>query len=242
MRTTVIKASVAVCRLALLACALGTLCSMGARHSWVLELFSHFSMQYALLAFIAGVVFAVMKSKPFVILALMLVIINLFEIAPLYAPVDWEDGLQENRLRVVSFNVLSSNTGYEAAIDFIREADADVIALYEVDHRWKDAIQKAALPYSMSIVARMDNFGMAMLSRLPESEMTTQYLGNSEVPSMSLRARYKGLEIALLAIHPEPPMSAAYAESRNETLDLAGKWAQAQQTLSRKRRANWSSL
>lgn len=70
-------------------------------------------------------------------------------------------------VRLASANVLSTNTDYATFANWVRLTQPDVIAVLEVNAPWGAALEGlASYPYR-KIVAREDNFGIALLSKLP---------------------------------------------------------------------------
>jgi endonuclease/exonuclease/phosphatase (EEP) superfamily protein YafD len=123
------------------------------------------------------------------------------------------------RLRLAALNVHTANERTDLVLGFLRQADADVILLMEVDERWMAALAPLDADYPHQIAApREDNFGIELFSRLPLTNAQVLELGSAELPSLSANFNLGGREVLLLGTHPLPPGTAEYSRQRNEQL------------------------
>jgi len=123
------------------------------------------------------------------------------------------------RLRLVSLNVHTENEHRDLVLKFLQNADADVILLMEVNAAWMQALQPLRTNYAQVIAEpREDNFGIALLSRLPLTNSEVMELGRAGVPTIATTISVGGEPLFLLGTHPLPPGSATYARLRNEQL------------------------
>jgi endonuclease/exonuclease/phosphatase (EEP) superfamily protein YafD len=123
-----------------------------------------------------------------------------------------------HRLRIVSFNVLGRNPSHEAVLDFLREQQADIVLLMEVQPAWAERLHELRNEYPhQHIVAREDNFGIALLSR-SECRIKTLDLGPAKVPSLAATFHADERPLTFIGTHPVPPGSAAGAALRNGQL------------------------
>lgn len=121
------------------------------------------------------------------------------------------------RLRLAAINVHTGNTRSDLVLEFLRNADADVILLMEVNEHWMDALEPLRIAYPNVIAEpREDNFGIALFSRLPLTNASVIELGPAEVPSIAANVRVGGQQVFLLGTHPLPPGSGEYARLRND--------------------------
>ena len=76
----------------------------------------------------------------------------------------------------------------------------------------------AAYPYSVSS-PRVDNFGIALFSKLPLIDpVVTSFGPDADVPSVQAKIAWQGKTLTFLGTHPVPPISPQYAQLRNEQL------------------------
>jgi endonuclease/exonuclease/phosphatase (EEP) superfamily protein YafD len=107
-------------------------------------------------------------------------------------------------LRVMTYNLLRHNVVPDGIIASIREADADVVALQELNIPVSRAIIAElgdAYPYRV-IDARMDKHGMGVLSRYPLRDTGERLPGSLwfGVPRL-LELNFQGTRVLLLNIH-----------------------------------------
>lgn len=112
--------------------------------------------------------------------------------------------VQSKSLSVLSVNVLSKNSDYQAFLSLVEAQQPDVIVALEVSPEWAESFHvfDAQYPYKL-IKASTDNFGIAVLSRKP-FEGRVYNLSNREIPY--IEADFDGW--VLYAAHPMPPHTA----------------------------------
>ena len=103
---------------------------------------------------------------------------------------------------------------------------ADVITIVEVDALWREALSSLE-EYELFAVPRPDNFGIAILSRLPISHAAAIELGSAGLPSIEAQLDWNGTTIDLLTTHPPPPVGADRTRQRNRQLLDIADWAAA---------------
>jgi endonuclease/exonuclease/phosphatase (EEP) superfamily protein YafD len=204
-----------------------TVCGFAARWWWRFDQVCHFRVQYFWMLTIAAAVLLAAKRTRLAQVAAAVAIVNLVVIVPVYWP-PWQPHIIGPSLRVVSFNLFSHNSQQHEVLTFLREQKADVVLLMEVSLAWADAIETLhdVYPYQ-HVVSRSDNFGIAMLSRLPWENVQTLELGSSGLPSIAADLADNGGNILILGTHPLPPGSRELTELRNEQLVAVAQFIRA---------------
>jgi endonuclease/exonuclease/phosphatase (EEP) superfamily protein YafD len=161
------------------------------------------------------------KRRRIVVLAALTLLLN----ALLIGRLSWHPEVSraavapDFALRVVSLNVLTSNQDTQAVLDYLTRADADVIFLMEVDQRWIAALQPLHAQYPHRILQpRADNFGVAMLSRIPWSRGDVVDVGPAGVPSVEIGMTHHGRDFVLIGTHTIPPVGPGHAAVRDHHL------------------------
>lgn len=205
---------------------------LGGLH-WRLDLLAHFRVQMAGVALALGLVAAAARAWRWAALAGGLLAGLLAGFVPYLGSAGAASG---PRLVLAHFNVLSSNTRYADVAAWISGSGADVVFVQEVDPEWATALARVPGYRVVEVVARADNFGLAVLA----SETTAaEILGVErapeigEVPALVVALRHAGRELAVLSVHTLPPVSATYAATRDAQLVAAAIWARAQQATGR---------
>lgn len=133
------------------------------------------------------------------------------------------------QVKVVSFNVLTSNPNHAGVLQWLQQSDADIIFLMEVDRIWAKALQPLLTTHPHHLIQpRSDNFGIALYSRLPAESMRIldsallplEHASESGLCTASIEARFKSSsrEWIFVGTHPVPPMGADYAAARDQQL------------------------
>lgn len=118
------------------------------------------------------------------------------------------------RLKLVQFNVYTANPAKRRAVEWLRAEQPDLIALEEVDSAWATELAELAPDYPYSVIEpREDNFGIALLSRLPlERARVVRPGGSAEIgplPSIVAELAPGGRRLRLAVTHPLPPLEEA---------------------------------
>lgn len=128
----------------------------------------------------------------------------------------------ENRIRLLSVNVLTPNRKSKRLLTFIEEEDPDIVIAVEADQWWQDQLDVLETRYPYTLKCPLDNlYGMLLYSRLPLTDPDIQYLVEDQVPSMhSLVNLPSGRQVQLHAIHPAPPSPTENEESTERDAEL----------------------
>ena len=130
---------------------------------------------------------------------------------------------QKGGVVIAHFNVLKKNIDHGSTIAQAINSDADLISFQEVDRKWADELSESLhckYPYS-KIVARSNNYGIAVFSKTPFNKVKVFYSGGD--PSIEGRVNVNGKEIHFIAIHARSPMPRYNYVLRNEQLLEVGE-------------------
>lgn len=192
---------------------------------WRFDLLANFRVQAALgLLGLVGVA-AAARIWRWAAIAGGLAVLHLVAFAPYLRPLPAASGA---RLGLLHFNVLTSNSRRAEVAAWISRSGADVVFVQEVDPRWSEAL--AAVPGYRLVAAapRTDNFGLAVLVRDGVDGVAAVTTMVRELPVLTWTMRHAGRELAILSVHTLPPVSEAYAATRDEQLRAAAAWAREQ--------------
>jgi endonuclease/exonuclease/phosphatase (EEP) superfamily protein YafD len=196
--------------------------------AWWLDLFAHFRVQYFLALVFALVLAAVVRRRRLLVIAGALLVL---ELATICAVAGLRDRSSAGpSLRLVHFNLLSSNHRHAEVQRWISDSGADLVFVQEVIPRWADVLAATPGHAVIEVVDRDDNFGLAILAR---SDSGVEVLSHERVvfaglPALAVRLRHEGRVLAVLSLHTLPPMSAAHTATRDTQLIAAAQWAAAQ--------------
>ncbi|MCP4408359.1 MAG: endonuclease/exonuclease/phosphatase family protein [Gammaproteobacteria bacterium] len=192
------------------------------------ELTSHFRVQYLALSLLVVAVFFVLRSKLWIVLALLATSINSYEIVPIYWPHNDPRILASGtEFTLLLANVQRSNTEYSRLIEVVNVHRPDLLAVIEPDTAWIQALNILTPPYPhQKIVARDDNFGIALYSRIPFDDVEVIDLGDT-VPSIAAKILLDKKEVTILATHPLPPPAKQNYHRRNSQLSAIATYIDA---------------
>jgi endonuclease/exonuclease/phosphatase (EEP) superfamily protein YafD len=183
------------------------LASLGSHH-WLLDLFSHFRLQYVVLCLLV-IVFAVWKRKK--LLGLIAVVSLFWNAWPVFE-VHRTGEAGEGKLSLMTFNVFYEHQQPERVIEYVLKADADIVCLLETDSNWTNHLQPLRDKYPHHAEElEYGAFGFACFTRLPMKSMTTRYFAHGLYPSLIMQLEHDSKPLTVIATHPPPPMSSQTA-------------------------------
>jgi len=183
---------------------------------WRFELLCHFRVQYFLVLALLSLVLVWRKRFTSALIVGIVALVNLALILPLYfgpAP----PTAHGDSLRLLSMNVLARNQAHDRVRTFIGETDADFVILQEVNSTWIAALEPltSLYPYR-KIRAREDNFGIALLSKLPFTQAgIEQSEKTGGVPFIVADLESNGRPFTLVGVHALPPVTRECAKRRD---------------------------
>ena len=109
---------------------------------------------------------------------------------------------------VMSANLLGSNQTTDGLVEEIRAADADIVFIQEYTEHWHAAIRDAVgarYPHSV-VIPQMDNFGMAIYSKLPFKRAPERLrLAGLSNPCLQMTVDVDGTPVTFVNVHIMPP-------------------------------------
>ncbi len=178
-------------------------------------LFSHFKHFYGPFLLLFGLVLYALKKPKHAAFCAVLGIWNL-GIIGLDIMGSKPKAAEGPRLKLVLANVFTGSRQHESLEDWLLTQNADIILLLEVNEEWWESLERIRprYPYGRRAL-RSDNFGIALLSRLPLKEASLISLGQESIPSISAELQFNSKPLSIIAIHPPPPVTRRYVNSRD---------------------------
>ncbi len=189
---------------------------------WPFDLLANFRLQYTALLLGSVALLAVLRSRRLIIATGVVAAVHLISLAPLVVGPDQPDGPGPT-LRVVQFNVLTSNDRIDAASKWLLDQDAEVIVAQETDQRWADGLTAGLLGWRPlpTDTIRTGNFGMLILVR-DDVEVGAIEVIDRDLPAITVELPIDDRPPVLLtAVHTLPPVDAEQMETANQQLDVA---------------------
>lgn len=211
----VVRFGLLLLRCATVAVTMATLLGLLARLHWRLELFCHFRVQYAAILLILSGLLLLARQIKWAAVAIIMLAFNLACVLPVYIGNSPQND-SNFALRTVQFNVYAHNRNRQEVLDFLKEANADVILLLEVTPDWEIDLEPLSEDFPFSCIeAQKGNFGIALFSRFPLIDTVT-LAGPSR--SFLTDVEVGDRRITVIGTHPWPPRSVEMARGRNDQL------------------------
>lgn len=185
---------------------------------WPLVLFNHYPLHYGALLACGTLVLLTMREHK---RAALFGLFALWNIGVVTGDLWGRDAVSADtpRLKVVLSNVFTENKEYRKMEDWILAQDPDLVVLMEIDILWWRGLGRLREKYPYgSRTLRGDNFGIALLSRVPLADVEVLKLEDSYLPSIRARLEFEGRPLTLMATHPLPPTSQEFVDKRDAQL------------------------
>ena len=192
------------------------------RWFWIADLMSNFVPHYAVIAFVLMIVCFLTRRPVLAACTLAIVVVEVLRLLPLWTPYPSEAGAADTtRVKIIQFNVYVGNNNPTRVIDWVSREDPDVAVLVEVTREWASPLKVLQERYPATLVKFHPNgSGIAVLSRLPSSNMHLEYVGDRWRPTVVLKASPSplGPPLALYATHLASPSNRGDTARRNRQL------------------------
>ena len=194
---------------------------------WWLDVLANFRAQYLVALTVLGLVLLASKWRKIAYAVLAVAAVNLVFVAPLYLGSPQAADLSLPHLRVMSFNLLSTNEQYVEVIEYIRSVEPDLVFLYEASRPWEVAIESAGLDYEV-IRARSDDLIFGTLVLVKDEVEAISY-GFAARQPRAVQLTYQPDNwpetVQVLSTHPLAPTTADRAALRDAQIEFAAGWA-----------------
>lgn len=186
-------------------------------HRWI-ELFSHFRLQYLIIAALLAIAFAVSRNYAFAVALLLTAVLNAALVSPWYLDDAPRNGSVP--VKMLLANVRAENTSYEQLIELVAEESPDIVFLQEVNDAWVTGMRALTSDYAFHYAEpRAGNFGIALFSRTPLDSVTHVDSPPRGYPTIVAEARVSGRSLTLISTHAAVPIGKAGYLARNHQLD-----------------------
>ena len=199
------------------------LTALGIPHHLV-ELFTHFRLQYLVAAVVLLLAFAWLRSVPYSLALLVAVVVNAWLVLPWYfdgKPATGTDIGRAAQIRLLHANILSTNRNFAKLKRLIDDENPDIIFLQEFNAAWAEDCEALRDDFPFSYTEpRAGNFGIAVYSRLQLVSATHVDAPPFGYPTIFLVATVGGRPVNFVSTHPTIPLGRNHFEARNTHLEF----------------------
>ena len=185
---------------------------------WIADLFSNFKFQFLLISIvlILPVLYLFEKKFPALLFLGIGILWNAYFIVPYY--VKTETPIPGKCIKIISINLLSSNTHEDLVLAYITRESPDILILLELTPDWMQKLSPIFGIYDAKETnPRSDNFGIALLSKF-QMKSAIDFFGLNNKPSIVSHISIENERFTIVATHPIPPVSQIAFENRNQQL------------------------
>lgn len=208
-----------------------SLASFAGAWVWWLDVMANFRVQYVVVLAVLGLIIAASRWRRTGLAILGVALVNLFFVAPLFVGSPGDPVPGAPGIRVMSFNLLSTNQSYSEVIEYIEATDPDLILLHEASRPWEVAMESSGLEYEI-VRGRSENliFGTLVLARGQVEAVSYGFAeGDGRAMSLEYQPEDWPVPVNILSSHPLAPTSGERAALRDAQLAFAAGWAAEQE-------------
>ncbi len=208
-----------------------SLASFAGAWVWWLDVLANFRAQYVVILAVLGLVIAAGRWPRTGFAIMGVALLNLAFVAPLFVGSPGEPVAGAPGMRVMSFNLLSTNESYSEVIEYIEATSPDIVLLHESSRPWEVAMESSGLDYEI-VRGRSDDliFGTLVLARGDVEAVSYGFAeGDGRAISMVYQPEGWPASVQILSSHPLAPTSGERAALRDAQLSFAAGWAAEQE-------------
>lgn len=209
---------------ALIGAAGGTALGFAGGWWWAFDLFANFRLQYVFGSIGVLTGYAMLRRWRPGALAAAALAANLVVIVPLYLPAG-SAPTDAPRLTLVSFNANFGNDRFDDIAASLAGADADVVIVIEATPPLEEALRRRMPEYEVVGESMPGAFGILALTRLPVRARRLLEVGGRGLHALELIVGLEADDVAVLAVHPPPPLGGALAGERDRQFGELAAWA-----------------
>ena len=200
----------------------GTAAGFLDRVSWVFEPATLFRLQYAVVLVAAALIALALTRWRLALAALALAGINLAVIAPWQGAPKEAASLGGPTLRIVAFNVESSNHHYARLAPLVARLRPDVLGLIELTPRWaRTAADSSVRVRPRRLVAERGAYGMGILSAMQPTALIARHFPSDGPTALIARFRISQKPVTFVLVHVHTPFAGSVHERELRALAAA---------------------
>jgi endonuclease/exonuclease/phosphatase (EEP) superfamily protein YafD len=193
----------------------------GASH-WVLELFTHFRVQYLVVGSLAFIGCIVRGHRLAAVVAVCLVAPHAWLVGPYLlagsSPANASDTVSP-RISVMLLNLGFRNTRFDDVVALVKASAPDVVVLAEMNSAWASALEPARSEFGWHAGEKREGpFGLEIWSRFPLDNVGITDLGLPGSVHVMTRVSAPGGQFELAAVHLVPPITQSQAVAQRGQL------------------------
>ena len=202
-----------------------SLASFAGAWVWWLDVLANFRAQYVVILAVLGLVIAAGRWPRTGFAIMGVALLNLAFVAPLFVGSPGEPVAGAPGMRVMSFNLLSTNESYSEVIEYIEATSPDIVLLHESSRPWEVAMESSGLDYEI-VRGRSDDliFGTLVLARGDVEAVSYGFAeGDGRAISMVYQPEGWPASVQILSSHPLAPTSGERAALPRRPVVVRGR-------------------
>lgn len=188
---------------------------------WQGEMINPFRPQILVVTLLALAASLLLRNKPLISLAIAVVALNALPMAErliamqrLPAPA----AASQNRISLVSANVLCDNRDFERVMTMVRRENPDIFVAVETSPAWLDGLKPLEKLYPYRMTPDLGIFGLSVYAKRPFTAHI-EHIGQSGMPLAELHFD----DLTLFVAHPMPPATKRLTQENTTYLEILAR-------------------
>ena len=186
--------------------------------SWQLDYLHQYQLQFMYAGCALGVLAILMRNRVGMRMAGLTIAIAIMGMTPaIGGAINTAKAIPSDPIKVISFNVLSTNDDQPMIEAWLRAQNAPIVALIEANYRWADTAKRLLDIYPhQHMLDDLGNYGIILLSQYPLSNIEQLKARQHTFSSISADVEVPGKgSLRILAVHVPPPLNENYMAVRD---------------------------
>ncbi|MEZ0260090.1 MAG: endonuclease/exonuclease/phosphatase family protein [Alphaproteobacteria bacterium] len=182
----------------------------------LIDLPSHFVVQYALAVAVLLPATGFLKMPKTAVTLLCVLLLNFWQLYPQLMPMP-APATTGKPLKILQANTLYFTKNFDAFKALVAAEKPDLIVGSETNHELGQVLKTLEKDYPHQAVhTQGDNpRGLALLSKIPFTRQDKAYYDHAKIPSQVFTIEHEGQKIRFVSVHPSTPMTVEGLESRD---------------------------
>ncbi len=203
---------------------LGFILSYGARQNWLMDLFSHFVIQYFVFGLILAIIFAIFQSWTLALMCLIVASISVYNLEPRFK--QQASSQNAHTITIAQYNQFHATKNHDAMIEWLKNnaANFDIVTIQEITPEVVKSLQSLndIYPYQFpeSPTKHADVYIISKHKIIAGEIIDTSSPGLPSKTGFHARIEIAGLTdpLSFYTIHTKSPMSKKRFKQRNQEL------------------------
>jgi endonuclease/exonuclease/phosphatase (EEP) superfamily protein YafD len=189
-------------------------------YHWLLDIASHFRLQYLIYLIPTAAIFLIKKRYKEFSFNSLAIAINFICIIPIYFDFPKPETDKSRPYTALVINLQYINSNFDLVNNYLDDVKPDILLLMEFSPSWKRGLKSSLQKYRSHLIElRNDPFGIGVYSNFPILEGKRIDFGQTDIPSLKLKFEVNSVPVTFYGVHWMPPFGRIGSDMRNAQME-----------------------